>query len=314
MFARGEEYKGQGFKDYLVKDYEDEEDEDKDEIKGLIWVNNHIANKRGKNRQIIKEILVNFAPTSNVERNVEKEDSSSITAKIHDVERQILEASNDSIGNCVGHVSYTKLLNCEEGRKSVNFCTLLAPTSNGADVSISLDSWPMVKRIVSLMLKKWSSDANLMKEVVCNVPVWVKFHDVLIIVFTKDGLSVIATKLGTPLMLDSYTSVMCTELWNMKTPRQAVRGVEVTNAKNNTIFPTTSNSFDASNNLADVDDGGGSKTLSAQEAIQIEVHGRKDKHANVPSSSSCEQPPIIEKEVSLKSADMPSTNVVDVDN
>ncbi|GJU21822.1 hypothetical protein Tco_1155164 [Tanacetum coccineum] len=27
-----------------------EDDEDKDEIKGLIWVNNHIANKKGKSK------------------------------------------------------------------------------------------------------------------------------------------------------------------------------------------------------------------------------------------------------------------------
>ncbi|GKC17855.1 hypothetical protein Tco_1014637 [Tanacetum coccineum] len=31
--------------------------------------------------------------------------------------------------------------------------------------------------------------------------------------FSKDGLSVIATKLGTPLMLDSYTSKMCMQSW-----------------------------------------------------------------------------------------------------
>ncbi|GKE04580.1 hypothetical protein Tco_1396598 [Tanacetum coccineum] len=43
--------------------------------------------------------------------------------------------------------------------------------------------------------------------------VWVKFHDVPITAFTKDGLSAIATELGTPLMLDSYTSVMCIESW-----------------------------------------------------------------------------------------------------
>ncbi|GKC42458.1 RNA-directed DNA polymerase, eukaryota, reverse transcriptase zinc-binding domain protein [Tanacetum coccineum] len=246
--------------------------------------------RRSVDLYIIKEILVNFSPTSNVERNVEKEDSSSITAKIHNVERQILEGKLVLVGRL--WVTFQSIEHV--GRKVKWHIRLLRTMSR-------ILGWPKVKRIVSLMLKKCSSDANLMKEVVCNVPVWVKFHDVLIIVFTKDGLSVIATKLGTPLMLDSYTSVMCTELW-------------VTNAKNNTIFPTTSNSFDASNNLADVDDRGGSKTLSAQEAIQIEVHGRKDKHANVPSSSSCEQPPIIEKEVSLKSADMPRTNVVDVDN
>ncbi|GJS47941.1 hypothetical protein Tco_0598062 [Tanacetum coccineum] len=56
-------------------------------------------------------------------------------------------------------------------------------------------------------------DANIIKEDVCNIRVWVKFHDVLITAFTEDGLSAIATKLGSLLMLDSYTAVMCTDSW-----------------------------------------------------------------------------------------------------
>ncbi|GJV87046.1 hypothetical protein Tco_1530984 [Tanacetum coccineum] len=38
--------------------------------------------------------------------------------------------------------------------------------------------------------------------------VWVKLHGVRVTTFSKDGLSAIATKLGTPIMLDSYTSDM----------------------------------------------------------------------------------------------------------
>ncbi|GJZ32241.1 hypothetical protein Tco_0577677 [Tanacetum coccineum] len=40
-----------------------------------------------------------------------------------------------------------------------------------------------------------------------------KIHDVPITVFTEDDSSAIATKVGTLLMLYSYTLVMCTELW-----------------------------------------------------------------------------------------------------
>ncbi|GKB90837.1 putative reverse transcriptase domain-containing protein, partial [Tanacetum coccineum] len=60
-----------------------------------------------------------------------------------------------------------------------------------------------------LILKKWNPDVNLLKEDVGNVPVWVKLHGVPVTAFSEDGLSAIATKLGTPLMLDSYTSDMC---------------------------------------------------------------------------------------------------------
>nr|GEX15570.1 hypothetical protein [Tanacetum cinerariifolium] len=59
------------------------------------------------------------------------------------------------------------------------------------------------KRVAYLVVENY--------EGVCNIPVWVKFHDIHITAFTKDGLSAIAIKLSTPLMLDSYTSAMCTD-------------------------------------------------------------------------------------------------------
>ncbi|GKA60376.1 DNA helicase [Tanacetum coccineum] len=52
-----------------------------------------------------------------------------------------------------------------------------------------------------LILKKWHPDENLLKEDVSTVPVWVKLHGVPVTAFSEDGLSAIATKLGTPLML-----------------------------------------------------------------------------------------------------------------
>ncbi|GJR07793.1 retrotransposon protein, putative, ty1-copia subclass [Tanacetum coccineum] len=42
---------------------------------------------------------------------------------------------------------------------------------------------------------------------------WVKLHGIPVTAFSKDGLSAIATKPGTPLMLDSYTSDMCMQSW-----------------------------------------------------------------------------------------------------
>nr|GFA76065.1 hypothetical protein [Tanacetum cinerariifolium] len=64
-----------------------------------------------------------------------------------------------------------------------------------------------------LILKKWHPDENLLKEYVSIIPVWVKLHGVPVTAFSEDGLSVIATKLGTPLMLDSYTFDMYMQSW-----------------------------------------------------------------------------------------------------
>ncbi|GJR68502.1 reverse transcriptase domain-containing protein [Tanacetum coccineum] len=56
-------------------------------------------------------------------------------------------------------------------------------------------------------------NSMLENEDVENVPIWVKLHGVLVTTFRKDGLSAIAMKLSTPLMLDSYTSDMCLQSW-----------------------------------------------------------------------------------------------------
>nr|GEV91036.1 hypothetical protein [Tanacetum cinerariifolium] len=45
------------------------------------------------------------------------------------------------------------------------------------------------------------------------VALLVKVQDIPISAFTEDGLSAIATKLGTPMMLDSYASAMCMDSW-----------------------------------------------------------------------------------------------------
>nr|GEZ93184.1 hypothetical protein [Tanacetum cinerariifolium] len=72
-----------------------------------------------------------------------------------------------------------------------------------------LENGPWLILNVPLILRKWSPDANIMKEDMCNVLGWVKFHDILNTAFIEDGLSVNTTKLGAPLMLDSYKTDMC---------------------------------------------------------------------------------------------------------
>ncbi|GJZ92591.1 proteasome subunit alpha type-5 [Tanacetum coccineum] len=78
-----------------------------------------------------------------------------------------------------------------------------------------------------LILIKWNPDVNLLKEDVRNVLLWVKLYGVPLMAFSEDGLNAIATKLGTPLMLDSYTSNMLGVAKNLKKPSQAPRGVPV---------------------------------------------------------------------------------------
>ncbi|GJT62746.1 RNA-directed DNA polymerase, eukaryota, reverse transcriptase zinc-binding domain protein [Tanacetum coccineum] len=76
-----------------------------------------------------------------------------------------------------------------------------------------LENGPWFIRSHPIILKKWDPNVNLLKEDVGNIPVWVKHHGVPVTAFSEDGLSVIATKLGTPIMLDSYTADMCLHSW-----------------------------------------------------------------------------------------------------
>ncbi|GJV67413.1 copia protein [Tanacetum coccineum] len=80
-------------------------------------------------------------------------------------------------------------------------------------LDVMLENGPWFIRNNSIILKKWHPDENLLKEDVNTVPVWVRLHSVPVTAFSEDGLSAVATKLGTPLILDSYTSDMCMQSW-----------------------------------------------------------------------------------------------------
>ncbi|GKB55616.1 putative reverse transcriptase domain-containing protein [Tanacetum coccineum] len=99
-----------------------------------------------------------------------------------------------------------------------------------------LENGPCFIRNKPLILKKWNSNVNLLKEDVGNVPVWVKLHGVPVAAFSKDGLSSIATKLGTPLMLDSYSSDMRIQSWGRSSYARALIEVRAdVELKDNTV-------------------------------------------------------------------------------
>nr|GEW11681.1 hypothetical protein [Tanacetum cinerariifolium] len=99
-------------------------------------------------------------------------------------------------GNTPGKSSYANVIG-ESSKKAVNIRTLFTQRRrNGIDVVVPCNP-----------------DVDLLKEDVGNVPVWVKLYGVPITAFSEDGLSVIAKKLGNPLMLDSYNSDMCLQSW-----------------------------------------------------------------------------------------------------
>ncbi|GJY71626.1 hypothetical protein Tco_0475329 [Tanacetum coccineum] len=95
-----------------------------------------------------------------------------------------------------------------------------SPTKNGSDhvmkeafLSYVIKHNP--KSLTKANLRKL--DANVQND--ANFNIWLplasvhEFHDVLLVAYTSDGLSSIAMKIGTPMMLNSFTNSMCLESW-----------------------------------------------------------------------------------------------------
>ncbi|GJY71407.1 putative reverse transcriptase domain-containing protein [Tanacetum coccineum] len=174
----------------------------------------------------VKEKIKNVAdiPVANKEYNDDFVKGNSVTGPScidMNVDQNSLNSGTDTLGDTFGTPNEERadIVGKEsEGLNSsptgiasspfVSFATLAKD-----EMKSMSENGPWLIRNVSLILKKWTPNANIMKENVCNILVSVKFHDIPITIFTEDGLSVIATKLGNPLMLDSYTTAMCTNSW-----------------------------------------------------------------------------------------------------
>ncbi|XP_022040610.1 uncharacterized protein LOC110943164 [Helianthus annuus] len=92
-----------------------------------------------------------------------------------------------------------------------------------------LEGGPWLIRKVPLFLNVWSPSVNLRKECIKSVPVWVKLHNVPIAIYTDGGLSLLASKLGTPKRLDGYTADMCVDNWGRSSFARALIEISADN-------------------------------------------------------------------------------------
>ncbi|GJV52167.1 reverse transcriptase domain-containing protein [Tanacetum coccineum] len=84
-------------------------------------------------------------------------------------------------------------------------------TKSGMDQVIERGPWLI--RNTPLILNKWAPNISLKPDEVTTVPVWVKLYNVPVVAYSEDGLSLIATQVGKPIMLDAFTSSMCVDSW-----------------------------------------------------------------------------------------------------
>ncbi|XP_022030699.1 uncharacterized protein LOC110931622 [Helianthus annuus] len=85
-----------------------------------------------------------------------------------------------------------------------------------------LTEGPWIIRSQPLFLEVWSPSLKLEKKEVKTVQVWVKFHEVPLAAYTEDGLSLIATTIGVPKALDSFTTSMCVDGWGRSSYARAL--------------------------------------------------------------------------------------------
>nr|GEY30022.1 hypothetical protein [Tanacetum cinerariifolium] len=116
-----------------------------------------------------------------------------------------------------------------------------------------LERGPWMNRHILLILTKWTPSISLTKEGVTKVPVWVKMHKVPVVAYSEDGLSLIATQIRKPIMLDAFTSSMCVESWGRVSFARALIEVSVDSDLKNEVIMAIPN--EKGNGMDDQCDG-----------------------------------------------------------
>ncbi|GJW37765.1 retrotransposon protein, putative, ty1-copia subclass [Tanacetum coccineum] len=128
-------------------------------------------------------------------------------------------------GNAHGKSSYANVTGKPSGDK-LNFCTLITPRGNGIDVVVPVESIHAISERFANTSYGFFLGKHVAYPIVANYVrntwVWVKLYGVPVTAFSEDGLNAISTKLGTPLMLDSYTSDMCMQSWGRSSYARAM--------------------------------------------------------------------------------------------
>nr|GEV97262.1 hypothetical protein [Tanacetum cinerariifolium] len=106
--------------------------------------------------------------------------------------------------------SYANLFTRRPKRKAMNFRTLFTPAGNEDDVVVSTEYVRVICERFANTIYCFFLGKRVAYTIVAN---YVKLYGVPVTAFSEDGLSAIATKLGTPLMLNSYTYDICIQSW-----------------------------------------------------------------------------------------------------
>ncbi|XP_024964646.1 uncharacterized protein LOC112504921, partial [Cynara cardunculus var. scolymus] len=72
-----------------------------------------------------------------------------------------------------------------------------------------IDNGPWSFKNIPIFIQKWRPGLNLNSNLHDKIPLWVRIHDIPYDAWNDEGLSYIASKIGIPLAMDSWTANMC---------------------------------------------------------------------------------------------------------
>lgn len=76
-----------------------------------------------------------------------------------------------------------------------------------------MENGPWMVNGVPLFVYHWDPMKGLVKPEHTTCPLWVKMHNVPLVVFNKEGISQLASAVGEPMMMDAATLSMCEKSW-----------------------------------------------------------------------------------------------------
>nr|GEV78805.1 hypothetical protein [Tanacetum cinerariifolium] len=201
----------------------------KDRVKGTSDLKVEAFSSKCNVLVIVKEKGTMNASSLNNSSDVDaRNPTSSLTIKNYDAERQMLEVANTSTIDTLSRKGEDGMVN------EMNSAKTNEPVLEVKECFVnSVFEFFLWKRVVFHVVKNniknvWSRFGlvrTMMNEKgifffkfssitdLKSVLILIKLYDVPITSFTTDGLSVIATKLGIPLMLYSYTTAMRMKSW-----------------------------------------------------------------------------------------------------
>lgn len=76
-----------------------------------------------------------------------------------------------------------------------------------------IEAPPLLIRGAPLFVTPWDPSKGICKPVHTSCPLWIKFYNIPLVAFNREGISRIASAVGVPLRMDACTSSTCDKLW-----------------------------------------------------------------------------------------------------